>query len=126
MPLLAAAAAIVVVAAAAQVVVAITAAAEQENQNDDPPAAISAPRTVVTHNHYLRNHFVTTFAVHSMLFRKPKKVRGLMLITVTELLFLEMLHTLIHQSLCESTATALLSGKEVEQLRVLVTVDLDR
>ena len=51
-----AAAAVVVAAAvvaAAQRVVA-AAAEEQQDQNDDPPAATVTPRTVVTHNHYLR------------------------------------------------------------------------
>ena len=64
-----------VITAAQAVAVAIAAAAEQEHQNDDPPAAISAPRTVVTHSHYLQHGFVTAFAVHSMLFRRAEKVQ---------------------------------------------------
>ena len=71
-----AAAAVVAFAAAAQVVaVAVAAAAEQKDQDNDPPAAVTAPRTVVTHNDYLRDEFVTAFAVHSMLFPRQKKVR---------------------------------------------------
>ena len=76
-----AAAAVVIVAAAAAVVAAaqavavVAAAAEQQDQNDDPPAATVTPGTVVTHSHYLQQGFVTAFAVHSMLFPRPKKVR---------------------------------------------------
>ena len=77
-----AAAAVVIVAAAAAVVAAaqavavVAAAAEQQDQNDDPPAATVTPGTVVTHSHYLQQGFVTAFAVHSMLFPRPKKVHA--------------------------------------------------
>ena len=71
-----AAAAVVVAAAvvAAAQGVAVATAEEQQDQNDDPPAAAVAPRTVVTHSHYLQQGFVTAFAVHSMLFRRAEKV----------------------------------------------------
>ena len=70
-----AATAAVVVTAAQETAVVVAAAAEQQNQNDDPPAATVTKR-VVTHNHYLHQGFVTAFAVHSMLFRRPEKVQS--------------------------------------------------
>ena len=71
---LAAAAVVAFTAVAATQSVTVAAAEEQQNQNDDPAAAAITPRTVVTHNCYLQQGFVTAFAVHSMLFRRLQKV----------------------------------------------------
>ena len=49
------------------------AVAEQQDQNDDPPPVVPTA-IVVTHNSYLQIDF-SSFAAHSMVFRKTKNVR---------------------------------------------------